>query len=51
MGMMFVKERGQLSLLFGFLLLRISFDLITALVVLNVLIINSQSLIDLCLES
>ncbi len=51
MGMMFIKERGQLSLLFRFLLLRISFNLFTALIILNVLIINSQSLIDLCLES
>jgi hypothetical protein len=44
-------ESGQLSLLLGFLLLRIFSDILAALVVLDVLIVDSQSLVNLRAKS
>jgi hypothetical protein len=44
-------EMGQLSLLLSLLLLRLCFSLITALVVLYVLIVDSKSFVNLGLES
>lgn len=45
-----VEERGQLSLLFRLLLLRF-FTILTTLVVLDILVVDSQGLVDLGLKS
>lgn len=42
---------GQLSLLLGFLVFRLCLAFIAALVVLHVLIVDSESLVNLGLES
>lgn len=49
MGMSLKEEIGQLSLLFRFLLLDLSAlsNILTALVVLDILIINGESLVNL----